>query len=64
MAKDTNGNPPPIIVIRDYLRSLAGGVDDATYPPFPKSLQFVNLIEKYNKKFIQEIIKETLIYSL
>ncbi len=52
MAKDTKGNPPPIIIIRDYLRSLAGGVDDATYPPFPKSLQFAHLLNTYNKTFI------------
>ncbi len=43
---------PPIIIIRDYLRRLAGGVDDATYPPFPKSLQFVHLLNTFNKTFI------------
>lgn len=52
MIKYTKGKPPPIIIIRDYLRSLAGGVDDATYPPFPKSLQFVHLLNSYNKTFI------------
>lgn len=52
MIKYTNGKPPPIIVIRDYLRSLAGGVDDATYPPFPESLKFVNLLNNYNKTFV------------
>ena len=52
MIKYTNGKPPPIIIIRDYLRKLAGGVDDTTYPPFPKSLQFVHLLNNYNKTFI------------
>ncbi len=52
MIKYTNGKPPPIIIIRDYLHSLAGGVDDATYPPFPKALQFVHLLNNYNKTFI------------
>jgi len=53
MAKDTNGNPPPpIIVIRDYLRSLAGHVDEATQPPFPESLKYVHLVSNYNKKLI------------
>ena len=45
---------PPIIIIRDYLRDLAGAVDDASYPrpPFPKSLQFVHLLNNFNKTFI------------
>ena len=43
---------PPIIIIRDYLHNLAGGVDDYVHPPFPKSLQFVNLLNAYNKTFI------------
>ena len=53
MIKYTNGKPPPIIIIRDYLRNLVTGIEaDNISLPFPKSLQFVNLIEKYNKKFI------------
>ncbi len=55
MIKYINGKPPPIIIIRDYLRnylrSIVTGLGNYSYQA-PKSLQFVHLVEKYNKKFI------------
>ena len=55
MIKYTNGKPPPIIIIRDYLRNwlqlIVNGLGNYSYQ-VPKSLQFVHLVEKYNKKFI------------
>lgn len=60
MAKKTDAKPaptpppitPPITIVRNFLNSMAGGVEESSILPFPKSMQFVNLMNTYNKTFI------------